>query len=124
MELPCTCHVAQRTCALNRSIWRGNMNDEGKAAASAGGAVGLSALASFIGLCCIGPWSVALFGVSGAIALARWQTYRPHILIVAGLLLAWAFWRVYRSPARSEEHTSELQSLMRHSYAVFCLQKK
>src|SRR3546814_1721422 len=23
--------------------------------------------------------------------------------------------------ARSEEHTSELQSLMRHSYAVFCL---
>src|SRR3546814_1413049 len=26
--------------------------------------------------------------------------------------------------ARSEEHTSELQSLMRISYAVFCLQKK
>src|SRR3546814_6022247 len=25
---------------------------------------------------------------------------------------------------RSEEHTSELQSLMRHSYAVFCLQDK
>src|SRR3546814_4211253 len=29
---------------------------------------------------------------------------------------------VYR--ARSEEHTSELQSLMRISYAVFCLKKK
>src|SRR3546814_5862973 len=28
------------------------------------------------------------------------------------------------SPKRSEEHTSELQSLMRNSYAVFCLQKK
>src|SRR3546814_5618338 len=28
-----------------------------------------------------------------------------------------------RSP-RSEEHTSELQSLMRTAYAVFCLQKK
>src|SRR3546814_6641619 len=27
-------------------------------------------------------------------------------------------------PQRSEEHTSELQSLMRISYAVFCLQKK
>src|SRR3546814_4205071 len=27
-------------------------------------------------------------------------------------------------PARSEEHTSELQSLMRNSYAVFCLKKK
>src|SRR3546814_1862182 len=28
-----------------------------------------------------------------------------------------------RSDARSEEHTSELQSLMRISYAVFCLKK-
>src|SRR3546814_1093583 len=27
-------------------------------------------------------------------------------------------------PDRSEEHTSELQSLMRHSYDVFCLQSK
>src|SRR3546814_2458443 len=27
-------------------------------------------------------------------------------------------------PTRSEEHTSELQSLMRISYAVFCLKKK
>src|SRR3546814_6697235 len=29
-----------------------------------------------------------------------------------------------QAPGRSEEHTSELQSLMRISYAVFCLQKK
>src|SRR3546814_7677766 len=29
-----------------------------------------------------------------------------------------------RIPIRSEEHTSELQSLMRISYAVFCLKKK
>src|SRR3546814_7453149 len=29
-----------------------------------------------------------------------------------------------RSSARSEEHTSELQSLMRISYAVFCLKKQ
>src|SRR3546814_9707395 len=28
------------------------------------------------------------------------------------------------NPNRSEEHTSELQSLMRISYAVFCLKKK
>src|SRR3546814_5320321 len=37
-------------------------------------------------------------------------------------------WRSRRGCAarkcRSEEHTSELQSLMRISYAVFCLQKK
>src|SRR3546814_2576086 len=31
---------------------------------------------------------------------------------------------VYTWLARSEEHTSELQSLMRISYAVFCLKKK
>src|SRR3546814_9504303 len=30
----------------------------------------------------------------------------------------------YRDLRRSEEHTSELQSLMRISYAVFCLKKK
>src|SRR3546814_8805380 len=31
---------------------------------------------------------------------------------------------LYLRDARSEEHTSELQSLMRISYAVFCLKKK
>src|SRR3546814_6823836 len=39
------------------------------------------------------------------------------------------FWRLSiispsRGGGRSEEHTSELQSLMRISYAVFCLKKK
>src|SRR3546814_988467 len=44
---------------------------------------------------------------------------------------AWHLQRFRRQPAaglgrivRSEEHTSELQSLMRISYAVFCLKKK
>src|SRR3546814_3960459 len=32
--------------------------------------------------------------------------------------------RQFRVLERSEEHTSELQSLMRISYAVFCLKKK
>src|SRR3546814_8099287 len=32
--------------------------------------------------------------------------------------------RIAIGPDRSEEHTSELQSLMRISYAVFCLKKK
>src|SRR3546814_4549609 len=35
-------------------------------------------------------------------------------------MVAYAEWR----GGRSEEHTSELQSLMRISYAVFCLKKK
>src|SRR3546814_5964376 len=33
-------------------------------------------------------------------------------------------WDGPQMTARSEEHTSELQSLMRRSYAVFCLKKK
>src|SRR3546814_1368716 len=32
--------------------------------------------------------------------------------------------RSFKASTRSEEHTSELQSLMRISYAVFCLKKK
>src|SRR3546814_9672144 len=40
---------------------------------------------------------------------------RPQVILVIG---------VNGSGKRSEEHTSELQSLMRISYAVFCLKKK
>src|SRR3546814_3971149 len=49
---------------------------------------------------------------------------RPHeALHVAGEMnLDRALWRA-RVRVRSEEHTSELQSLMRISYAVFCLKK-
>src|SRR3546814_6741212 len=36
--------------------------------------------------------------------------------------LIWVFFG--ETPLRSEEHTSELQSLMRISYAVYCLKKK
>src|SRR3546814_10898362 len=43
--------------------------------------------------------------------------------IVQGCLLRHQAREVGRA-ARSEEHTSELQSLMRISYAVFCLKKK
>src|SRR3546814_9381265 len=43
-----------------------------------------------------------------------------NILILWGEVIE----RGWPSQARSEEHTSELQSLMRISYAVFCLKKK
>src|SRR3546814_8141731 len=46
---------------------------------------------------------------------------RPGALRIAGIPLDLT---TIRTPARSEEHTSELQSLMRISYAVFCLKKK
>src|SRR3546814_9757230 len=44
------------------------------------------------------------------ICIARALAMEPKVLIA--------------DEARSEEHTSELQSLMRISYAVFCLKKK
>lgn len=72
------------------------MNDEKKVAATTGGAIGISAFASLIGLCCIGPWAVVLFGVSGAVTMARWAPLRPYIVAVAAAMLVWAFWRVYR----------------------------
>src|SRR3546814_11195328 len=40
-----------------------------------------------------------------------------------GAQTGWQRWPT-TGPLRSEEHTSELQSLMRISYAVFCLKKK
>src|SRR3546814_7980322 len=43
--------------------------------------------------------------------------------LAAGLVLLVVAWPQIM-PDRSEEHTSELQSLMRSSYAVFCLKKK
>src|SRR3546814_9004558 len=42
-------------------------------------------------------------------------------LVQETLMKAWAARKRFQ---RSEEHTSELQSLMRISYAVFCLKKK
>src|SRR3546814_1871188 len=53
-------------------------------------------------------------------------------LVFSGFALLWALVDLIRARRRtgrvliyrSEEHTSELQSLMRISYAVFCLKKK
>src|SRR3546814_2160716 len=45
-------------------------------------------------------------------------------ILVLGPLLARAGEATVSLPGRSEEHTSELQSLMRISYAVFCLKTK
>src|SRR3546814_9938110 len=56
---------------------------------------------------------------------------RLLLLKVVGSSPAWRaspegerLYRAARRSIRSEEHTSELQSLMRISYAVFCLKKK
>ena len=76
-------------------------------ASATGGAIGLSTLASTIGLCCVGPWAVTLFGVSGAVALARWEPVRPYILGAAGLMLVWAFWQTYRSRQPAQQSAAQ-----------------
>src|SRR3546814_9636582 len=65
-------------------------------------------------------WRMALSTVTypAALAVAKSRGLAPREAWCA-LRKAIAF-----SRPRSEEHTSELQSLMRISYAVFCLKKK
>lgn len=64
------------------------------------GSIGLSGLGAAMGLCCYGPLAVTLVGVTGAAAFSRFEPYRPFVLIAAGALLVFAFWRVYSRPRR------------------------
>src|SRR3546814_10462551 len=80
----------------------------------------------------------AILAVAGT-ALATANAAAEHRALVIGLVSAWVpigqllaallgpfalETGGWQSLWRSEEHTSELQSLMRISYAVFCLKKK
>src|SRR3546814_6993113 len=80
------------------------------------------------------PWGFAL-AVFGGLWMLLWQTrWRragavPLMIGIAALLAAprpdlLVTGDARHIAARSEEHTSELQSLMRSSYAVFCLKTK
>src|SRR3546814_9375253 len=62
----------------------------------------------------------AVSGISGTIDL---RTRRPFDL-KDGFTVSGTGEYARGRDTRSEEHTSELQSLMRISYAVFCLKKK
>src|SRR3546814_6855402 len=88
----------------------------------------------------LGTVGLNTFSGSIGIATATGITSRRVAFAIAGLFLAMSMlppvWRLLAAvplevaggvlmfSARSEEHTSELQSLMRISYAVFCLKKK
>src|SRR3546814_10382614 len=54
----------------------------------------------------------------------KFRAARRHTDQIACEDLDQGFDHLIINPLRSEEHTSELQSLMRISYAVFCLKKK
>src|SRR3546814_4726028 len=58
------------------------------------------------------------------IAAVWLQQYFPAAVVEPVRLHVEAKRYLCRAEPRSEEHTSELQSLMRISYAVFCLKKK
>src|SRR3546814_9806668 len=71
--------------------------------------------------------------VSVALPFSRSHAMLPRLVDAIKIIaLAWAMYKIFGNLAieirsiteRSEEHTSELQSLMRISYAVFCLKKK
>src|SRR3546814_8799861 len=62
--------------------------------------------------------------LSSCAAGLRLSNGRGAELLARRQARARAFPRALVSSRRSEEHTSELQSLMRISYAVFCLKKK
>src|SRR3546814_5991613 len=68
-----------------------------------------------------GPWAV-MTGPEGGFAESELDALRKLPFVTPVGLGP----RILRADtaARSEEHTSELQSLMRISYAVFCLKKK
>src|SRR3546814_15276322 len=60
--------------------------------------------------------------VTKALAEARPELVARYVQAECAAI---TFWHDHpEETARSEEHTSELQSLMRISYAVFCLKKK
>src|SRR3546814_8283871 len=71
-------------------------------------------------------WGWNLFGTAGLLRAPILPSMSMVWHTQVGLILFGHIVSVYIAhvEARSEEHTSELRSLMRISYAVFCLKKK
>src|SRR3546814_8496651 len=72
------------------------------------------------------PAGLCLMAASMLVRITRFARAFSLISPASAIILIRLVGRLHRSEfhARSEEHTSELQSLMRNSYAVFCLKKK
>src|SRR3546814_3055134 len=69
--------------------------------------------------------SLAQAGVEADVFVRRWDHESPDVVDVEpGFRVVHVDAGPVDLVKRSEEHTSELQSLMRISYAVFCLKKK
>src|SRR3546814_11971678 len=71
------------------------------------------------------PYTTLFRSHSAVVAVPSWQLQQSNShQSNERQQLHYALQHFYLSSYRSEEHTSELQSLMRISYAVFCLKKK
>src|SRR3546814_8249556 len=71
-----------------------------------------------------GAGLVVLTGENGAGKDSGWESQRRDDGSLPFSSLLRSYGGLTFLGVRSEEHTSELQSLMRSSYAVFCLKKK
>src|SRR3546814_7842606 len=75
----------------------------------------------------MGGLAFALFYTGLGIPIAWLADRKSRVTIISVSLALWSGFTAlcgFAGNFRSEEHTSELQSLMRISYAVFCLKKK
>lgn len=82
----------------------GSSGDESLALlGSATGGLGGALAAGFAALCCVGPSTVALLGVGGALAAASLEPYRPYLLLGSLAMILYGFWRVYSTNARGPE---------------------
>ncbi len=72
------------------------MRERSRAWSAAGGAVGMGGAAAFLGACCVSPLAVTLFGVSGAVTIARLAWLQPWFVLVAAMSIAFAFRWAYR----------------------------
>src|SRR3546814_7597992 len=89
-------------------------------AAAAEGAITAEAIAAHLDTADMPPLDL-LIRTSGEVRLSNFLLWQSAY---AELYFTDILWPDFKPAARSEEHTSELQSLMRISYAVFCLKKK
>src|SRR3546814_10529169 len=71
-----------------------------------------------------GTVALALGYFAAGQATSLWQYAIAHGVLIGLLGSSATFGPIISDVSRSEEHTSELQSLMRIPYAVFCLKKK
>src|SRR3546814_7963130 len=106
-----------------RREWSASMRAEFDAAAPEGRSL------SFATGCLVAAWREMLTREEGRYTLTNYALALGVMIPMAALQIGCALFGLpYLYPGReglrSEEHTSELQSLMRSSYAVFCLKKK